>query len=105
MVGQDSPELEHANLHGGLSHGGSLHLGQFLMLSKMAKNSGDSLTFPFWNTDSRCNVFDPCFAELDCRDVGAPLAAHLRKPVQIQEFLLQDEAPKAQPSTQIKTVQ
>jgi hypothetical protein len=45
--------------------------------------------------DSRCNVFDPCFADLDCGDDGAPLVAHLKRPAQILEFLLLSKAAKS----------
>jgi hypothetical protein len=45
--------------------------------------------------DSRCNVFDPCFAELDRGDDGAPLVAHLKRPAQILEFLLLSKAAKS----------
>jgi hypothetical protein len=38
------------------------------------------------------HVFDPCFAELDCRDDGAPLVAHLQRPVQIFQFLMLSKA-------------
>jgi hypothetical protein len=31
--------------------------------------------------DSRFNVFDPRFVELDCGDCGAPVVVHLQRPV------------------------
>jgi hypothetical protein len=44
--------------------------------------------------DSRCNVFDPCFVELDCGDDGAPMVDHLQRPVHILEVLWLDKEPK-----------
>jgi hypothetical protein len=44
--------------------------------------------------DSRCNVFNPQFVELDCGHDGAPLVAHLQRSVQIFEFSLLVKAPK-----------
>jgi hypothetical protein len=51
------------------------------MFSSVAENGGDSLTFSTLKHGSRCNVFDPFFAELDCGDDGARLVARLQRPV------------------------
>jgi hypothetical protein len=53
-----------------------------------------SSSFIFRHMDSRFNVFDPRFVELDCGDDGALLVDHLQRSVQIFEFSLLDKAPK-----------